>query len=228
MTAPGETQLGAPHHGKPSPGASLVRQTPDADGAARAALRTTIRERRPVEADPVLAAQIRAGDPAAFEELVLTYAQPLTAFAWRYLRSADAAADVAQDVFAHVWEHRAGLVVRGSLRAYLFAAARNRSLNALDHERVEARWREEGAANLSPKSWSNAPAHERVERAETVAAVHAALNALPPRGREIARLRWIERLSVREIAEVIGIAVPTVSVHLTRAAKRLRALLLDV
>jgi RNA polymerase sigma-70 factor, ECF subfamily len=229
ITAPRETELGGPHHGEPAPHTAPDDHAPAAPGGPiRAILRAAVRERPPVATDTTLAREIRAGNPAAFEDLVLTYAQPLTAFAWRYLRSTDAAADVAQDVFAHVWEHRAQLVIRGSVRAYLFRAARNRALNLLDHERVEARWREAAAAGLLPESQPPMPASHRLEHAEIEAAVHAALDALPPRGREVARLRWIERLSVREIAEVLGIAVPTVSVHLTRTAKRLRALLLDV
>jgi len=157
--------------------------------------------------------------------MVLEHAQSVTAFAWRYLRADDAAVDVAQDVFAHMWEHRREIVVTGSLRAYLFAAARNRALNILERARVEARWRDragrEGTAELRPP----AGADERVERAELAAAVESALRSLPPRAQEIARLRWVDRLSQREIAQVLGIAVPTVSVHLTRAVKRLRGLL---
>jgi RNA polymerase sigma-70 factor, ECF subfamily len=171
---------------------------------------------------------------AAFEAIVLTYARPLTAFAWRYLKSADAAADLVQDAFAHLWEHRAQLRVRGSLRGYLYAATRNRALNVLEHQRIEARWRE-GARAAAARRGAAAVAVPRstlpdaiLESAELGATVHDALRSLPPRAREIARLRWIERLSQREIAQALGIAVPTVSAHLTRTAKRLRALLAGV
>src|SRR5215472_2974196 len=61
-------------------------------------------------------------DDAAFEQMVLAYAQPLTAFAWRYVRSDEMAVDIVQDVFAQVWERRAALAQRTNVRAYLFAA----------------------------------------------------------------------------------------------------------
>jgi RNA polymerase sigma-70 factor, ECF subfamily len=164
-------------------------------------------------------------DAAGFEAAVLAYAQPLVAFAWRYLKSEDAAVDLVQDVFAHLWEHRGEVRIRGTMRAYLFAATRNRALNVIAHARIEARWRErssqEGDASQRPPLTPDALA----EHGELHAAVEAALRSLPPRAREIARLRWIDRLSRREIAEVLGIAVPTVSVHLTRTVKRLRGLL---
>jgi RNA polymerase sigma-70 factor (family 1) len=170
-------------------------------------------------------ARIRSGEVRAFEEMVLTYAQSVTAFAWRYLRAEDAAVDLAQDVFAHLWEHRREIVIRGSLRAYLFTAVRNRALNAIAHARVEARWRERATTEELTGLRPPPAADERVERADLAAAVESALRSLSPRAQEVARLRWVDRLSKREIAEVLGIAAPTVSVHLTRAVKRLRTLL---
>jgi RNA polymerase sigma-70 factor (ECF subfamily) len=167
---------------------------------------------------------VAADEVAAFEAMVLEHAQSVTAFAWRYLRAEDAALDVAQDVFAHMWEHRHEIVVTGSLRAYLFAAARNRALNILERTRLEARWREHAARDEADERRSPG-ADECVERAELAAEVELALRSLPPRAQEIARLRWVDRLSQREIAQILGIAVPTVSVQLTRAVKRLRALL---
>jgi RNA polymerase sigma-70 factor (ECF subfamily) len=162
-------------------------------------------------------------DTAAFEQMVLTYAQPLTAFAWRYVQSDELAVDVVQDVFTQVWERRADLGVRTNLRAYLFAATRNRALNALAHARIESRWRERAVQGEVPRTAPDAS--ELAERTELSAAVATALRSLPPRAQEIARLRWIDHLSRREIAEVLGVALPTVSVHLTRTVKRLRGLL---
>jgi RNA polymerase sigma-70 factor, ECF subfamily len=156
---------------------------------------------------------------------VLSHAQSLVAFAWRYLKSEEAAVDLVQDVFAHLWEHRAELQIRGTMRAYLFAATRNRALNAIEHARIEARWRERSACDGDPSYRPPVTPDTLTEHGELHAAVEAALRSLPPRAQEIARLRWIDRLSRREIAEVLGIAVPTVSVHLTRTVKRLRGLL---
>lgn len=164
-------------------------------------------------------------DAAGLEAAVLDYAQPLVAFAWRYVKSEEGAVDLVQDVFAHLWEYRTELQIRGTLRAYLFAATRNRALNAIAHARIEARWRERSAHESEHSQTPPLTPDTLAERGELHAAVDAALRSLPPRAQEIARLRWIDRLGRREIAEVLGIAVPTVSVHLTRTVKRLRGLL---
>ncbi len=126
-------------------------------------------------------------DAAAFEQMVLTHAQPLTAFAWRYVQSDEMAIDVVQDVFAQVWQRRADIAVRTNLRAYLFAATRNRALNALAHAQIEAGWRQRVVQGELERAAPDAS--ELAERTELSAAVAAALRSLPPRAQEIARLR---------------------------------------
>ncbi len=189
---------------------------------------SSARELSLVADDQALVARVRAGDVAAFEALVRTYAQPLAAFAWRYVGSVDGAMDIAQDVFARVWQQRGALVVTGSVRAYLYAAARNRALNVVKRARVEARWRVAVAEGRAPAPAAPARADESLARAELAAAVRAAIDALPPRTREVVRLRWQEQLLPAEIARITGVSVSTVGNQLTRAARRLRAVLAGV
>ncbi|HZS58994.1 MAG TPA: RNA polymerase sigma-70 factor [Gemmatimonadaceae bacterium] len=173
-------------------------------------------------------ARIKSGDVGAFETVVRAYARPLTAFAYGMVRSSELAADLTQDVFAHIWERRDAIEIHGSLRAYLYRAVRNRAMNALRHQHIVDRFRHSAAlgGESSPRS---APSAEReLEAAELAASVQAALNSLPPRTREVARLRWQEQMSLSEIATVMEIATPTVSNLLGRAAKRMRALLAGV
>jgi RNA polymerase sigma-70 factor (ECF subfamily) len=72
------------------------------------------------------------------------------------------------------------------------------------------------------------PADVTVVRKEIVARVAAALDALPPRAREAALLRWNDGLSRQEIADVMGVALGTVKNHLALATETLRTLLADL
>lgn len=172
--------------------------------------------------------RIRAGDVAAFEAVVRAHAPGLVAFAYRYVRSRELAADLAQDVFAQIWERRESLDVRGSIRAYLYGAVRNRALNAIRRDSLLSRWRDTESTR-DPANGRAAPSADRpLEEAELLTALHAALASLPPRTREVARLRWQEEMSYAEIATVMEITVSTVSNQLLRAAKRMRALLAGV
>ncbi len=165
-------------------------------------------------------------DARAFEALVLAYAEPLTIFAWRYVRSADAARDLVQDVFASMWEQRDTLVVRGSVKGYLYATVRNRALNAAKHAAVEERWRV-AAGRVSGDATAR-PASDVVERAELASAVMHAFGSLGSRAREVARLWFIDELSHEEIAQTMGMTVAAVGNQVSRIGRRLRGLLSGV
>jgi RNA polymerase sigma-70 factor (ECF subfamily) len=68
----------------------------------------------------------------------------------------------------------------------------------------------------------------RLARQEVRERVRAALAQLPERDREVLVLRYLEQLSTREIAEVLGCPEGTVKSRHLRALERLRGLLSDL
>lgn len=62
---------------------------------------------------------------------------------------------------------------------------------------------------------------------EAAADVILAIRRLPDRQRAVVALYYLEDKTTREIASLLGMAVPTVSVHLHRARVRLREILED-
>src|SRR5262245_52341233 len=76
-------------------------------------------------------ARIAAGDQTAFEELFRAHYRPLCAFARQYVKDAEKAEDLVQDLFFRLWQDREKLRVTMSVKAYLFASVRNRCLNAV-------------------------------------------------------------------------------------------------
>ena len=75
------------------------------------------------------------GEIAAFQELFDRYYAPLCRFAEFWIRDSTSAEEVVLDVYTHIWQHAAKLRVTGSVRAYLFRAVRNRSLNHIRDNR---------------------------------------------------------------------------------------------
>jgi len=168
--------------------------------------------------DPSIAA-IRLGDSRAFETLYRTHAPGLLAFAVRWLRASDDAEGVVQDVFMRLWEQRASLAVRVSLRALLYRATRNRLLDVAKRGRVELAW-DEQASREAPAAGPDA--HARLEASELRRALAGALLALPPRARQVIELRLHHGLGNREIAEVMGISLKAVEANRARALRHLR------
>jgi len=166
--------------------------------------------------------RLRTGDDAAardaFAVIFNAYYGSVVRFVDRYVTGRDAAEDVAQDAFVRVWERRAAVESSGSIRALLFATARNRALDLLEHDAVvRAHAKRTMARYADGAETPTAPAADasllEVELAQ-LAATHVA--ALPPRQREIYQLSREDGLSPSEIAEVLGIAPATVYVQMAR------------
>jgi RNA polymerase sigma-70 factor (ECF subfamily) len=177
-----------------------------------------------------LLARIRAGEHDAFEELLTSVVRPLEAYARRFTGSREEASDLVQDVFAHLWECRATVHVRGSVRAYLYTAVRHRAIDVQRRDSAEALrlTRASDAGHPVGMAQGSYAADADADHREIAARVTEALNGLPPRAREAALLRWADGLSRTEIAAVMGIAIPTVKNHLALAATTIRGLLADL
>ena len=157
---------------------------------------------------------VPSAEAAAFESLFRTHYPALCRFAFRFTGSIAAAEDSVQEVFRVLWRDRERLSVRGNVRAYLYAAVRHRSLNALRTERRES-------ARAAAPSPLNAPDAE-TEQHELEIVVRDAIRSLPEQARRVVELRWLDGLSYAEIATALDLAPKTVENHLARAKQLLR------
>lgn len=167
---------------------------------------------------------VQSGDPRVFEAVFRAYASSLAGFALSYVHAPDAAEDVVQAVFVSLWMNRHTLRPAHGLRAYLFTAVRNRSLNLLRDEATQRR----NADSLAGIAGANAPAADaHFVAAELHQRVLTIVAGMPPRCREVFMLVRTRSLSYAEVATVLGIAPKTVEIHMSRALAILRARLGD-
>ena len=85
---------------------------------------------------------IRTGDVPAFEAMFRAYKNDLGAFVMSWVHSREAAEEVIQDLFLHLWEQRHEWQPPVPLNIYLFRAARNRAIDYLRHQRVETEFQQ--------------------------------------------------------------------------------------
>src|SRR5262245_53490428 len=76
-------------------------------------------------------ARARAGDEAAFGDLVEPYRREIQLHCYRILGSLQDAQDMLQETLLSAWRGLDGFQERASLRAWLYRIATNRCLNAL-------------------------------------------------------------------------------------------------
>jgi RNA polymerase sigma-70 factor, ECF subfamily len=152
--------------------------------------------------------QIRRGDARAFDAVYREHAPRVQAFLRQVLGSRQAAEDVMQETFTQIWQRPNGFEPeRGTLRAYLFGAARRRAADW---------WRKNHPGKPSAES---EPAGCGTE---TAALVGDALERLPAEQRTLIWLREVEGQSYEELADILEIPVGTVRSRLFAAREELR------
>ncbi len=168
---------------------------------------------------PGLLPRLRAGDPRAFEELVIAYQHRVFGVALRMLGNRAEAEEIAQEVFLRA--HRAIADFRGEARlgTWLYAIASRLCLNRLaSPDRRLAR----GDDPLMDVPASTPDAAAAAERAELDAALRAAIAELPDDRRLVLVLRDVEGLSYEQIAEALALDPGTVRSRLHRARMQLK------
>jgi RNA polymerase sigma-70 factor, ECF subfamily len=168
--------------------------------------------------------RIRDGDIDAFEQLFRAMHAPLCEVVDGYVRSQAIAEEIVQDLFLALWVSRDRFPAPSSMRAYLFASARNRSLHHLRHRAVARRWSER--ARLEPTRPASNEGHRPPDRAlevdETARALRRAVDQLPPRSRVAFVLQWEHEMSHADIAIAMGISIKGVEKLLATAKTKLR------
>ena len=167
-----------------------------------------------VSNDAQLVNRIRGGDGAAFDQMVRTHYRDLFDFAVALVGVPAVAEDVIQDVLLNVWERRATWQPVPTSRAYLFAAIRNRSYNALRDRRVYS------APPIDEPATTESD--ELARYSDLVRDYRLAVRDLPDRRREVYRLSRLYGLTYEEIAAVLGISPNTVRSQIAAALKHLR------
>jgi RNA polymerase sigma-70 factor (ECF subfamily) len=173
-----------------------------------------------VSQDLELVRRVRLGDEGAFEQIFRTYYARLVSFARTGIDSQDLAEETVQEVFLHIWMRRESWVVERSLAAYMLRAVRNRISNARRSLRLETSYNADIARETD--GGLDVSGDGRLHEAEIEAALAKALALLPDRARQVFLLSRRQHLTYAEIAEVIGISVKTVEMHMARALSQLR------
>jgi RNA polymerase sigma-70 factor, ECF subfamily len=174
--------------------------------------------------DELLLVRAGGGDQAAFLELYERYRAPVFRFAYRLLGTTELAEDVTHDCFLNLIRKPGNFnPALGSLRTYLYAAARNLSL-----KHFRAAGREAALDELEfepPVPARQQPLRQLLDR-ELGLKVKEAVSDLPALQREALVLFEYEGLALSEIASIVGADVGAVKARLFRARQGLKNALL--
>lgn len=167
--------------------------------------------------------QLSQGDESAFNALYKAYSRPLYLRVINMIKSEDDADEIIQELFVKIWENRSNISEVKFFQSYIYTIANNLVYNyfrKINHDQA-----------LIQKLLLNAADHyldaqELLENKETHQIFEKAIAQLTPQCKQVFQLCKLEGKSHKEVAQLMGISMPTVNSHMTNAVKSIREYLL--
>ncbi len=166
--------------------------------------------------DELLVVLVQQGDKAALERLYARWNTRLASAALRYTGDPEKARDLVQECWIGIWKGVKRLRDPARFRSYAFAILHRKGADYLRGAIRDRTHLADHAADL-PAEHNSGPATQpdRI-------ALQQAFAKLPPDQRLAAHLHFVEGLTLREIAEVQGIAEGTAKSRLFHARRKLK------
>ena len=166
--------------------------------------------------DAGLVNAVLSGEKEAFAVLVRRYERLVRAVALGVLGDYHSAADVSQEAFVKAYEQLAGLRKPEAFGAWLMKIAHRCALDFARQKLKEPRLEMKAAALIENPDGQLDEDKQRLL---------AAVLKLPRSEKQVVMLRYLDDNSVKNVAEIAGRSVGTVTKQLSRAHKRLKKML---
>ncbi|MEN8119285.1 MAG: RNA polymerase sigma-70 factor [Bacteroidota bacterium] len=165
--------------------------------------------------DKKLIDELILGKETAFDEIFRKYYRRLVYFSMNVVKNKDSAEEVVQDLFVTLWEKKDRLQLKVSLKAYLYRAVYN---NSVQYYKKQQRFVHNDVV-LSDELADDYK--DILEQSEMEERIYQTIEQLPDKCKEIFKLKRFDELKNREIAEQLQISIKTVETQMTRALKYL-------
>ncbi|HEY8105866.1 MAG TPA: sigma-70 family RNA polymerase sigma factor, partial [Gemmatimonadales bacterium] len=181
--------------------------------------------------DQEIVALARAGEEAAYRELIRRYERPLFSLLYRMVRDRELAEDLSQETFVKALNAIESYRPEFKFSSWIFKIANNAAIDHLRRreldtlslegsphaetpEAVEATALQIGDRQESPL--------DAVEARELGGRIEQAIGQLRPEYRSCILLRHVEGRAYEEIAEILNLPLGTVKTYIHRARNELR------
>lgn len=173
---------------------------------------------------------VSENDDYAFRVFYDLYYRSIFRITYYFLRNREACGEVVSNVFVAIWKSRVSLRRISNIDAYLYVVARNESKRYLRECRTHRRCLSLEEIPISvldrnspPLSSDGEAPDSHLIESEIEELISRLVNDLPERCRMVFLLNRQERLSSREIAQILSLSESTVRVQLKLAVDRIVA-----
>ncbi|MCE5346518.1 MAG: RNA polymerase sigma-70 factor [Bacteroidales bacterium] len=167
--------------------------------------------------ESLLVHDLSKGNLLAFNTLYKEYSHRLYRFALGYLKSEAEAEELVQEVFTIIWEKRTDLKEELSFKSFLFTIAFNIIRKHFRTKAYLCDYLKNGTGSESDMQTS-----QKISYNSLYQYITELVNQLPGRRKEIFIKSRLEGLSIKEIAEQMGISHKTVENQLTDSLRFIR------
>jgi RNA polymerase sigma-70 factor (ECF subfamily) len=172
----------------------------------------------------LLLERLKQSDKTAFSVLFTAYYSDLVVFASSYLKDIHVAEEIVQDVFVKIWDDRAALDIKTSLKSYLLRTVHNKSIDWRRHLAVRDKYSADIKENTTIFDYD--PEHYLLG-SEVQQIIDSVISKLPSDVAETFRMNRYDGLKYHEIAEKLQVSVRTIEVRIGKALQMLREHLKD-
>ena len=173
----------------------------------------------------------RAGEEAAYRELIRRYERPLFSLLYRMVRDRELAEDLAQEAFIKALNAIESYRPEYKFSSWIFKIANNAAIDHLRRRELDTLSREGSPHAETPEAVEATALQigdrqesplDAVEARELGGQIEQAIAQLRPEYRSCILLRHVEGRAYEEIAEILGLPLGTVKTYIHRARNELR------
>ena len=178
----------------------------------------------------------RAGQEAAYRELIRRYERPIFSLIYRMVRDRELAEDLAQETFIKALNALHSYRPEFKFSSWIFKIANNAAIDHLRRRELDT-LSLEGSPNAETAEAIEATSLQIGDRAESPldelearelgGQIEQAIGRLRPEYRSCILLRHVEGRAYEEIAEILNLPLGTVKTYIHRARNELRQALSD-
>ncbi len=198
-------------------------------GSSSKSKQSGARDKKPSDED--LIERFQKGDLYAFDLIVKRYKEQLLNFVYRFVGNQEEAEDIVQETFLRVYRKRKAYKRIAKFSTWIYTIAGNLSRTELRRRKrrklfsVTDMGYEDRDYEISDEGYNPENHVEGVIQEEII---HAEINNLSPKFREVIILRDVQELSYEEISKIIRVPIGTVKSRVNRGRLKLQSKLKDL
>jgi len=160
-----------------------------------------------MESDYILIQSIKSGDNKAFERFYYKCRDWIVSLAYHFSQDREDSLDVLQETFQYFLKKIPGLELKANIKTFLYPVVKHLALN-----KKQAKQRNRPTENIP----------EKLVLEKDYKFSEDLLNCLPPEQREVIWLRYVDGLSMKEIADAMKLPIGTIKSRIHNALKVLK------